>query len=227
MRLKWGARVLVAALVFLRAFFDPYPAGTGLGPSWQLGLTQASLSGLVFGRDVVFTYGPLSYLAVGVGVGPFYWQMLACSVILALLVAGLVAYCATETGGILPGSRLLIGYPRLPHRHHADRHADARPYRPFHASALSGPKAGRTNGTGSRSGVRRRSSHEVQHRRRRVRQRFRFVRTWGSTWSVGKQGRRVTCSVCALRRVYRGFDAPVRAFGSWGSLSRWRWRPWR
>ena len=108
MRLKWGARVLVAALVFLRAFFDPYPAGTGLGPSWQLGLTQASLSGLVFGRDVVFTYGPLSYLAVGVGVGPFYWQMLACSVILALLVAGLVAYCATETGGILPGLGFLL-----------------------------------------------------------------------------------------------------------------------
>ena len=36
--------------------------GTGLDASWKLGLNLAHSQGLVAGRDIVFTYGPLGYL---------------------------------------------------------------------------------------------------------------------------------------------------------------------
>ena len=38
------------------------PLGTGLDPSWVLGLNLAHSHGLLAGRDMVFTYGPLGYL---------------------------------------------------------------------------------------------------------------------------------------------------------------------
>ena len=39
-----------------------YLPGNGLDASWELGLNMAKKQGLIFGRDVVFTYGPLGYL---------------------------------------------------------------------------------------------------------------------------------------------------------------------
>ena len=36
--------------------------GAGLDPSWQVGLQLAAVNGFVFGRDVLFTYGPLGFL---------------------------------------------------------------------------------------------------------------------------------------------------------------------
>ncbi len=41
----------------------PLPAiGGGLDPSWIIGLNAAHARGFLFGRDIVFTYGPLGYL---------------------------------------------------------------------------------------------------------------------------------------------------------------------
>ena len=40
----------------------PDPAFPGLDPSWVLGLNMAHSQGLVNGRDIVWTYGPLGYL---------------------------------------------------------------------------------------------------------------------------------------------------------------------
>jgi hypothetical protein len=42
---------------------DLHPA-PGLDPSWNAGLYLAADHGLVFGRDVLFTYGPLGFLAI-------------------------------------------------------------------------------------------------------------------------------------------------------------------
>ena len=42
----------------------PGPAGLGLDASWQLGLNMARAQNFVFGRDIVFTYGPLGYLQI-------------------------------------------------------------------------------------------------------------------------------------------------------------------
>ncbi len=52
--------VAYVALVSLPALWVPY--GTGLDASWLLALNLAHRQGLVAGRDIVFTYGPLGYL---------------------------------------------------------------------------------------------------------------------------------------------------------------------
>src|SRR5208283_1450346 len=51
----------LAACVSLPAVFTVAP-GVGLDPSWQLSLALASSGGKVFGREFVFTYGPLGWL---------------------------------------------------------------------------------------------------------------------------------------------------------------------
>jgi len=38
------------------------PPTIGLDPSWNLSLQLAAINGKVFGREFVFTYGPLGYL---------------------------------------------------------------------------------------------------------------------------------------------------------------------
>ena len=57
--------VLFAAIVYVAAAtLPPLPKATrtGLGPSWCLGLNLAHANGLVHGKDLVWTYGPLGYL---------------------------------------------------------------------------------------------------------------------------------------------------------------------
>ena len=47
-------------------YFIPFPIffapSTGLDPSWRISLNMAIDKGLIFGKDIVFTYGPLGYL---------------------------------------------------------------------------------------------------------------------------------------------------------------------
>ena len=52
--------VAYAAMVTLPSL--PVAAGTGFDASWMIGLNRAHAQGLVAGRDLVFTYGPLGYL---------------------------------------------------------------------------------------------------------------------------------------------------------------------
>jgi hypothetical protein len=53
----------VAVLLGWLTFPGSYEApSTGLDPSWIIGLNIFSRSGIRFGRDVIFTYGPLGYI---------------------------------------------------------------------------------------------------------------------------------------------------------------------
>ena len=55
-----------AVFTALALFTLPTPldgAGAGLDPSWVIGLHLAADKGMIFGRDLVFTYGPLGYLS--------------------------------------------------------------------------------------------------------------------------------------------------------------------
>lgn len=54
----WGG--LIVALLGWRIGFET--PGPGLDPSWNAGLAMAVHQGLHFGKDVVFTYGPLGFL---------------------------------------------------------------------------------------------------------------------------------------------------------------------
>jgi hypothetical protein len=56
--------VLVAVYAALITVPDPpHPLGTGLDPSWVLGVNMAHAQHLIAGRDIIFTTGPWGYLA--------------------------------------------------------------------------------------------------------------------------------------------------------------------
>ena len=61
--------LLTLLLAYCLIAFLPIPKEIeiGLDPSWQYALTRASEDQLIFGRDIVFSYGPLGYLIVGTG----------------------------------------------------------------------------------------------------------------------------------------------------------------
>jgi hypothetical protein len=52
------------------------PIETGLDPSWQYGISQAANRNLIFGRDIVFTFGPLGYLIDGAPLEGKFFQIL-------------------------------------------------------------------------------------------------------------------------------------------------------
>ncbi|MBS1881836.1 MAG: hypothetical protein JSS97_02635 [Actinobacteria bacterium] len=55
----WGAGLIVALLGWSVGFQTP---GPGVDPSWNAGLAMAIDQGLHFGKEVVYTYGPLGFL---------------------------------------------------------------------------------------------------------------------------------------------------------------------
>jgi hypothetical protein len=56
----------LAAAWALSLVQPPAPASPGLDQSWRIGLTMAALQHLQFGRDIVFTFGPLGYVLQGI-----------------------------------------------------------------------------------------------------------------------------------------------------------------
>ncbi|MGO9918014.1 MAG: hypothetical protein ACLQIB_25395 [Isosphaeraceae bacterium] len=59
----WRALILVA---FVMATFPPWCSGmgTGLDPSWVVALNEITHRHITFGKDIVFTYGPLGFVLV-------------------------------------------------------------------------------------------------------------------------------------------------------------------
>jgi len=54
---------LLAAFIFLIVVPPtPFPLGPGLDSSWAFGLNMGHFDKMIFGRDIIFTYGPLGYL---------------------------------------------------------------------------------------------------------------------------------------------------------------------
>jgi hypothetical protein len=62
----WALGLVVALLTWNVVFVGPYP---GLDPSWWAGLYMAAAHDLAFGRQVIFTYGPLGFLGL-----PWLWE---------------------------------------------------------------------------------------------------------------------------------------------------------
>ncbi len=64
-------------------------SSAGLDPSWYIGLHKAANEGLIFGRDIVFTYGPLGFLTVPTFVSRNLW---VCSALYILLMYVLTVF---------------------------------------------------------------------------------------------------------------------------------------
>lgn len=57
----------IIGLLYCFAIFIPIPnsLGTDLELSWQYAISRAAVDKLIFGKDIIFTYGPLGYLVHG------------------------------------------------------------------------------------------------------------------------------------------------------------------
>jgi hypothetical protein len=53
----------------------PYSVGIGLDPSWGYALSKTVVEKLIFGRDIIFTFGPLGYLTHGSALQQNFWTI--------------------------------------------------------------------------------------------------------------------------------------------------------
>jgi hypothetical protein len=60
--ISFGLPVLYCILAFLPI---PTPLKPNLDQSWQYAISRAAEERLIFGKDIIFTYGPLGYLLAG------------------------------------------------------------------------------------------------------------------------------------------------------------------
>src|SRR5258706_7290444 len=99
------AGLLVAAVALLAWPFRTLPAAS-LDLSWEIGLHQAAAAGLRFGHDIVFTYGPLGFLAFPT---PFVGPTSALAfVAMLLLVLAAAAVLVHESRRLFPLSVAIV-----------------------------------------------------------------------------------------------------------------------
>ncbi len=93
----WAA----AVLLFAATVHPPLFPFTGLDGSWILALAYAQEHGLVWGRDIVFTFGPLGVLQTEVFTPWHWWPHWAWQV----FRAGTFAWAAVELAALMPSAR--------------------------------------------------------------------------------------------------------------------------
>ncbi len=85
-------------------FTYPYAPGTGLDPSWRMALGYFYEHGVQFGRDVIFTYGPLGFVMGKTYSGLQWWSLIAGQLVLAVISATVILW----QGQRLEGSKRVV-----------------------------------------------------------------------------------------------------------------------
>jgi hypothetical protein len=67
--------LLGAVYNFLAFFSIPFGVSSGLDPSWTYAISKAFTEKLIFGKDIIFTYGPLGYLIHGAVIQETFWPI--------------------------------------------------------------------------------------------------------------------------------------------------------
>jgi hypothetical protein len=62
--------------VFIAFLPLPSPIQMGLDPSWSYAISQANQKQLIFGKEIIFTYGPLGYLITGAVLPENFFQII-------------------------------------------------------------------------------------------------------------------------------------------------------
>jgi hypothetical protein len=105
LRTGWLPTLLVAVAIVALAWPYTLAAPIGIDESWQAALHHAGPSGLHFGEDIVFTYGPLGFLSIP---SPFF----GTSSVLAIVGTGAVYFAAAATLLVL-ARRILPGWAAI------------------------------------------------------------------------------------------------------------------
>lgn len=105
--LKYGLVLVLLVGTFPCTY---YLMGTGLENSWRYGLNAAAAEGLVFGRDVGFTYGPLVYLMSPLDLGRNYAAAMLLRAVLHILFALALVLLARSPGGVAVFAASCAGY---------------------------------------------------------------------------------------------------------------------
>jgi hypothetical protein len=105
-----GTLISVAVLVVVAWSIAPVPANTGLEYSWKTGLSLAVDQGLVFGRDFLFTFGPLGFANDVVIVDPGL-GLVSIAVAVAIHVLLVAAVVVLLRRSFTPTVALLLAVP--------------------------------------------------------------------------------------------------------------------
>lgn len=75
-RLFINRLLLICLWAYLFLAFLPVhiSISTGLDPSWAYGITHAAQDNLLFGKDIIFTFGPWGFLSHGVSMDGTWWE---------------------------------------------------------------------------------------------------------------------------------------------------------
>jgi len=91
---------LVYVLLIAGTFTFPNPPSSGLDPSWRMALGYFFEKGMQFGKDVVFTYGPLGFVMGKTISGLQFWSLIAGQLTLAVISATVVLRQTLRLEGI-------------------------------------------------------------------------------------------------------------------------------
>lgn len=83
-KITFSSLALIACMSYLFIRFLPNlkPLTIGLDPSWTYTINYAANKGLIFGKDIIFTYGPLGYLLTRMSFENHTWMTFSFQLIL-------------------------------------------------------------------------------------------------------------------------------------------------
>ncbi|MEO6875655.1 MAG: glycosyltransferase family 87 protein [Opitutaceae bacterium] len=87
-------------LIFVAAIFNfPTAPGSGLDPSWRMVLGYIYEHGMQFGKDVIFTYGPLGFVMGKTFSGLQFWSLIIWQLVLAFIAATVIFWQGRRLSG--------------------------------------------------------------------------------------------------------------------------------
>lgn len=109
------ALIILMTFVTLRGVYLPM-GPPGIDPGWQWAVNQAGEAGHVFGRDIVFTYGPLAFLMVPMDVSNNLLTANLFFILVQLAFAAVLIELFRRTRRLIPLAACLVLYVAADHQ---------------------------------------------------------------------------------------------------------------
>ncbi|MDF5709101.1 MAG: hypothetical protein PUP90_15895 [Nostoc sp. S4] len=106
--------LILCLYIFLAFLSLPFGITIGLDPSWKYAISRGTLEKLVFGKDIIFTYGPLGYLISGSVLEKNFYQIFLFRLIIELIIFSIsittITIQKTKLHKLLLSISILIAY---------------------------------------------------------------------------------------------------------------------